>query len=147
MKNKILSIALSLMTALVLFLVAAVAPQPASATWNECPQGVFCAWSEPEATGVRYQYPFSAFGSGACINLANDATYLSDDNNWSSAYVGYQNGYNVRVFGLSGCFNQQGNYFTTLLNFPIYQVKYAFDTYNGGMWNNVISAFIVTQQR
>lgn len=78
---------------------------PASAAFTDCPHFYFCAWGGTNGTGIRYQFPFSVYGSGSCINLTNPTSTSNGtgNNRWSSFLNDYGSGEEVHVFTASNC--------------------------------------------
>jgi hypothetical protein len=118
-KRKITTLAMTILAGIVIVLGFAA---PASAAYSDCPDGWFCAWSSVDASAVRYQYPFSAYGTN-CVDLAADTRYSTDNNNWESFNNLLGSQYNVEVYTGGSCtgthatiynwwwYNQYGYYY------------------------------------
>jgi hypothetical protein len=99
MKKNIISVAIALVVGSLFTLGVAT---PASAAYYDCPNGWFCAWSEPNGTAVRYQYPWSAY-PGNCVNLPADTRYSTDNDNFESYANFLGSGKDVLVWSNSNC--------------------------------------------
>lgn len=66
MKNKLLALATTL---LLLGGVQLVTALPASAAWADCPNGQFCIWDGPGATGNRLTLSYSGSGGQLVCNF------------------------------------------------------------------------------
>lgn len=99
MRNKLAALAVALLIVAGATLVPAT---PASAGFYDCTSGWFCAWSAPNGTAVRYEYPWSAY-PGNCVSLPADPRYGSDNDNFESYANFLGSGKNVRVWSNSNC--------------------------------------------
>jgi hypothetical protein len=79
---------------------------PARAIFQDCPNYYFCAWGGTNGSGIRYQFPFSVYGGGNCINLTNPTSTSNGtgNNRWSSFLNDYGSGEEILVYTASNCY-------------------------------------------
>jgi len=105
-KTIIINGAVSLLTAL--GMVGVMAPT-AFANYDQCPNGVGCAFDLNDGQGTRWQFPVGTYGVGACWNAISSTGLLA----WNSAVNRYGdwNGHRLTLFayGNHGC-DSNGTY-------------------------------------
>jgi len=87
-------------------------PASTSAAWSDCGNGLFCAWYAGNASGTRWDYPYSVYGPvWTCRNIGGSALL-----NWYSAYNRYGSGLSLTVYNRLNCSLANGGGAFTIQN-------------------------------